>query len=251
MTLSQNLFVSALLDASAAIPDGLSDAQSRPAGRRFNVYRNNVVVSLTEALHTAFPATAALLGKANMDGLSGQFLRQNPPSSPLLMFYGDGFPEFLAAIPQLEKMGYLPDLARMELALRHAYHAADASPIDAQTLADLAPEDLMNTRLTLAPAVQVLTSQWPLHDIWCLGNDPNAPKPRAIAQDILITRPEFDPIASVLPTGGATWIAAIQSGQSIGGAHEQTTTHTPDFDLGATLALLIQGNAITTLTTKG
>ncbi|WP_406648697.1 DNA-binding domain-containing protein [Aliisedimentitalea scapharcae] len=251
MKVSQNLFASALLDASAAIPDGLSDADARPAGRRFNVYRNNVVVSLTQALHTAFPATASLLGKANMDGLSGQYLRQTPPSSPLLMFYGDRFPDFLASVPQLAKMGYLPDLARMELALRRAYHAADADPIAAQTLATLGPEELMATRLSLAPAVHVLPSRWPIHDIWRLGTEPDAPKPRATAQDILITRPEFDPLATVLPPGGASWIKAILGGHSIGEAHEQATENQPDFDLGATLTLMLQGNAIISLTTKG
>ena len=248
MSVSQSTFAAALLDASAPIPTGLSDAHARAAGRRFNVYRNNVVVSLTEALHTAFPATASLLGKANMDGLAGQFARQHPPASPLLMFYGDGFPDFLAQVPQLEKMGYLPDLARLELAMRQSYHAADATPIDPQILAGLAPDDLLDTRAGLAPAVRIVPSLWPIHDVWRVATQADAPKPRAIAQDILITRPEFDPIPTVLPKGGAIWIQAIQTQMSIGQAVDHTTRQVSDFDLGATLTLLLQGNAITSLT---
>ncbi len=247
MSVSQTTFHTALLDASQPVPDGLLDAKAHPAGRRFSVYRNNVAVSLTEAMHQAFPVITKLLGPQNMDGLAGIFLRQHPPSSPLMMFYGEEFPAFLEGMPQLSHLGYLPDVARLELALRQAYHAADSQPIDPDALA-LSPEDLMQARLTLAPATQILRSDWPVHAIWLFNSQENAPKPEAGAQDILITRPEYDPAPHLLPTGGAAWIARIQAGQTIGEAFEATAAETPDFDLGTTLALLLQGGAITSVT---
>lgn len=250
MSPSQSQFTRALMDASLPVPGGLSDAQHRPAGRRFNVYRNNIAVSLTEAMHAAFPVIAKLLGEQNMDGLSGLYLRAYPPSSPLMMFYGEHFPAFLAGLEQLNHLGYLADVARLELAQRRAYHAADAPPITAEALAQIAPVALMQTQLTLAPAVQVIASLWPIFDIWHFNTTDGAAKPQAMAQDILITRPEFDPIPNVLPTGGVTWITALQQGATIGEAHEITLTTTPKFDLGATLALLLQGNAITKLDKK-
>lgn len=251
MTVSQAEFRGALLDAARPVPAGLRDGQARPAGRRFDVYRNNVAVSLTDAMRTAFPILTRLLGEANMDGLSGLYLRAHPPKSPLMMFYGDDFPEFLAGMEQLRHLGYLPDVARLELALRHAYHAADATPIAPDALAALPPETLLSTRLTLAPAVTVLRSDWPLYDIWRFNTQKDAPKPRHEAQDVLITRPEFDPMPQLLPPGAATWIDALQAGETFGAAHEAATAAAPDFDLGAALALLIQGNAITSLTPKG
>ncbi|PCJ05917.1 MAG: DUF2063 domain-containing protein [Rhodobacteraceae bacterium] len=251
MSLSQSQFTRVLMDASLPVPDGLSDAQHRPAGARFNVYRNNVTVSLTEAMHAAFPVIAKLLGKENMDGLSGLYLRAHPPSSPLMMFYGDHFPAFLAGMEQLNHLGYLADVARLELALRRAYHAADAPPTDADTLAHLSPERLMQTQLTLAPAVQVIASTWPIFDIWRFNTTDSAPKPEAVAQDVLITRPEFDPIPHKLPIGGAAWISALMQGETIGEAHEATLNISPDFDLGATFTLLLQGGAILNLDNKG
>jgi len=232
------------MDASLPVPGGLSDARNRPAGRRFDVYRNNIAVSLTEAMHAAFPVIAKLLGKQNMDGLSGLYLRAHPPSSPLMMFYGEHFPAFIAGLEQLSHLGYLADVARLELALRRTYHAADVPPITAEALAQIPPDALMQTQLTLAPAVQIIASLWPIFDIWHFNTTDGASKPQAVAQDILITRPEFDPIPNVLPTGGAVWITALEQGATIGEAHEITLTNTPEFDLGTTLALLLQGNAI-------
>lgn len=246
MSVSQTSFHAALLDANHPVPEGLLDAESQPAGRRFSVYRNNVAVSLTEAMHQAFPVITKLLGTQNMDGLAGIFLRQHPPTSPLMMFYGEEFPDFLQGMQQLAHLGYLPDVARLELALRRAYHAADSQPIDPEALS-IPPEQLMQARLTLAPSLQILSSDWPIFAIWLFNTQPDTPKPEAEAQDVLITRPEFDPAPNLLPAGGAEWIALIQDGCTIGQAFEKTIESTPDFDLGTTLALLLQGGAITSL----
>lgn len=247
MTVSQTTFRSALLDASQPVPDGLLDAQAQPAGRRFSVYRNNVAVSLTEAMHQAFPVITKLLGSQNMDGLAGIFLRAHPPTSPLMMFYGEDFPAFLAGMEQLSHLAYLPDVAQLELALRRSYHAADAHGVEADALA-LPPEEVLQAKLGFAPSMRVLKSEWPIWSIWRFNTQDDAPKPQAGAEDILITRPEYDPAPHLLPAGGAAWIAAMQAGQTIGGAFEETSDRFPEFDLGATLALLLQGGAITSVT---
>ena len=251
MSVSQKQFIQAIMDPSLPVPDGLSDGQARPAGRRFNVYRNNVAASLTAALHTAFPVIAKLLGKENMDGLSGMYLRAHPPSSPLMMFYGAHFPTFLADLKQLSHLGYLADVARLELALRRAYHAADAIPIEADELAKIPPDALMQTQIALAPCVQVISSPWPIYDIWRFNTQSDAPKPNAEAQDVLITRPEFDPIPQHLPIGGAAWITGLKQGATIAQAHGVTLETTPEFDLATTLTLLLQGAAIIKFDRKG
>jgi hypothetical protein len=240
-------FTTAILDARLPVPDGLLDGAAQPAGRRFSVYRNNVAVSLTEALHQGFPVIAKLLGKENMDGLAALFLRAHPPSSPLMMHYGAEFPRFIEGMPQLSHLGYLGDVARLELALRQSYHAADAAPLDPARLAALSSEALMQSRLTFAPAMTVLRSSWPIHAIWRYNTEDSAPKPQPQAEDVLITRPDFDPIAQPLPEGGAVWISALQAGETLGDATEAATHDFPEFDLSVPLALLIEGLALTDL----
>lgn len=250
MSVTQDQFRAALLDSAQPVPQGLLDANDGPAGRRFNVYRNNVAVSLTEAMHQAFPVITKLLGPQNMDGLAGIFLRQHPPTSPLMMHYGEAFPEFLTGMQQLSHLGYLPDVARLELALRRSYHAADSTPISPEELA-IDPESLMGATVEFAPAMKLIRSQWPIAGIWTFNTVDGSPKPQAVAEDVVITRVEFDPEPHVLPPGGADWIEALLAGQTIGKAHDIAEGLSPGFDLGATLALLLQGGAIITLTTKG
>ncbi|MQY42887.1 DUF2063 domain-containing protein [Epibacterium sp. SM1969] len=244
---SQAEFTHAMMDARRDIPFGLRDSLNRPAGRRFNVYRNNVAVSLTEAMMQAFPVITKLLGEDNMKGLSGIFLRAHPPKSPLMMHYGDEFPRFIAGLDQLSHLGYLPDVARLEQAMRESYHAADAVAMDANLLGTLQPDQLMQARLTLAPAIKLIRSPWPIYDIWRFNMVEGTPAPTASAQDVLILRPEFDPELALLPQGGAAWITAVMAGKTLGEAYEVACQDTEEFDLSSTLALLLQGGALTDL----
>lgn len=244
MTVNQTQFREAVFDASLAAPGGLTDGLGRAAGARFDVYRNNVAVGLTEVLQTGFPVIRKLLGEENFAAISGVFLRRHPPVSPVLFLYGEAFPAFLRDFEPLAHLGYLHDVAALEMAIRRSYHAADAAPIAAERLADIPPEQLGELRLTLAPALRLLRSPWPLYDIWAYNTHEGYPKPAAKAQDVLVTRPEFDPEPQVLPVGGAEFITALQAGQALGAAVETAQAQAPEFDLSAVLALLLSGGAI-------
>ncbi len=246
MTVRQTDFCKALLTPDAPRPSGLSDGAGRPAGRRFDVYRNNVAVSLTEALETAFPVIRKLVGEANFKLLAGAFLRQHPPSSPLMMFYGTEMPGFLAQFEPTKPLGYLPDVARLELALRESYHAADAEPIDPAILQSLAPEALMQSRLVLAPSVRLIRSAWPIHAIWRFNMD-NGPKPSATAEDAVILRADMEPEPVLLPAGGGAFLRALLNQEPLGTAFEAASQDVAEFDLSQTLALLIGAHAITDL----
>ena len=75
MKVSQSAFTAAMMDPAAARPAGVRDQNDAPAGRRFDVYRNNVAVSLTDALATGFPVVAKLLGDVTFKNISGVYLR--------------------------------------------------------------------------------------------------------------------------------------------------------------------------------
>jgi Putative DNA-binding domain len=242
--MSQRDFTEALLDPARPPPPGLVDPAGRPAGRRFDIYRNNVTLSLIEALESGFPATAKLLGEDGFRYYARLFARAHPPSSPVLMLYGEGFAEFLADTEPAQRYGFLPDTARLELAIRQSYHSADAAPIDPAALAAMPPDRLMAARIVLAPSLRLVRSPWPIHAIW-RANMADGPTPAMRAEDVLVTRPQWDPAPQLLPPRGAEFVAALVARTPFGEAAEAAAAVAGEtFELGAILQLLIANGAI-------
>ena len=205
-----------------------------------------MAVSLTEALETAFPVIRKLVGEANFKLLAGSFLRQHPPSSPLMMFYGQEMPDFLENFEPAKALGYLPDVARLELGLRESYHAADAQPIDPAVLQSIAPDALMASAIQLAPSLRLIRSPWPIFSIWQF-NMADGPKPAAGAEDVLVVRPDMDPDLVLLPAGGGVFVSSLLEGDTLGTAFEHASQSEATFDLSQVLAVLIGHNAITNI----
>jgi len=234
-------FVRALLDPDLPVPSGLLAPGGRPAGRRFDVYRNNVAASLTEALRAGFPAVRRLLGEEYFTAMAGLYLRAHPPRSRLMMLYGDNFAGFVADFPPLAHLPWLADVARMEQALRESYHAADAVPISSERLAGMSPQTLLAGRLLLAPSLRLLRSRWPVHAIWS-ANLHGTDTPRNMqAESVLVLRPGFDPHPQVIPEAMANFLDHCLRASSVERAVEQAGG---DLDLGACLATLLAGGGL-------
>mgnify|MGYP001113940276 CR=1 FL=1 len=246
MITTQTDFRTALLDPASPAPDGVQNPDGIPATKRFDVYRNNVAVSLTDALETAFPVVNKLVGNDFFRAMAGVYLRAHPPTSPVMMFYGETMPAFLAGFGPAQSVPYLPDMARLELALRHSYHAADVPPIEPDALSQIAPDTLPNVTFTFAPSVRLVTSDYPLHSIWWANT--HGGEIAKDAQPTLITRPEFDPAVDVLTPQKATVLSALINGLPLGTALQ---TAGAGFDLGPLLGLLLSRNALISITPEG
>ncbi len=238
--MTQSAFVASLLDQAAPLPAGVIDPQGRPAPKRFSVYRNNVAAGLTRAMEASFPTVRKLVGPEFFAAMAVEFALQHPPKSQLLMQYGDEFAGFLQNFPPVAHLGYLPDVARLEQAMRTSYHAADAIAMRAEDLAAVPEAQLLSCGLILAPSVQLIASRWPIHAIW-RANMEGGPPPEAVAQDVIILRPEFDPQPHLLPAGGAGFIAALLANATFADAMDHAGA---GFDLTAMLGLLLTGQAI-------
>ncbi len=240
-SVSQTQFRAAMLDPALAVPEGIVNPDGAQASKRFDVYRNNVAVSLSDALETAFPVVRKLVGEDFFRAMAGVYLRTHPPKTPLMMFYGEAMPQFLGRFGPTKKFAYLPDVAKVELALRHAYHAADATPVDPQALGTIAPDALMEVKLGLAPAVQTITSDYPIHAIYRANTQGDAPKPVMQAESVLVTRHGFDPQIHLINAAGAACIETLRKGRSLGHA---LASGDDTLDLGAVLGLLLAQGAV-------
>jgi hypothetical protein len=165
---------------------------------------------------------------------------------PLMMHMGGDLPGFLEGFAPLAKYGYLADVARLELALRESYHAADADPVAPVALAALDAAALAGTRLGLAPALRLVESPWPIVGIWRFNMEGGA-QPAARPESALVTRPGFDPRIEALSPGGAVLVAGLRAGTPLGPAVEAAAEAEPGFDPSATIGALFAGHAITAL----
>lgn len=245
----QNNFANALLDADRPVPIAVTSHTARAPQKRFAVYRNNVVVGLVAALRAQFPATEKIVGEEFFAAMARVYVATEPPRSPLLVTYGDGFPGFIASFEPAAEISYLADVARLEVARTRAYHATDATPLSPSSWQGLDPGILLGVRIALHPSVQVLRSAYPIVTIWSMnsGEDVLASIEDCDAEDALVVRPHLDVQVRRLPVGGAAFLGAIATGASLGDAALSAATDHGEFDLAANLAGLIGAGLVTDL----
>jgi hypothetical protein len=244
---TQTSFAAALTDTDMPVPDGLSSWNGSRPERRFGVYRNNVIVGLIGALASRFPAAEKIVGEEFFAAMAHAFIQISPPRSPLLLAYGDDFGDFVSTFEPAQSLEYLPDVIRMEAARGHAYHAADAAPLDAAILATVAPEMVGELRFIPHPSLWIIRSVHPVISIWAMnaGVMPLAPIEDWQAQDALVIRPEMTVEVHPLPAGGATLLLSLAAGENLAAAVEAATQEAADFDISANLAGALQAGAFT------
>lgn len=220
-TVSQAEFAAALFDPQAAPPSGVTTARGGPDARRFDVYRNNVMVALIGALEQRFPVARRLVGDDFFRGMARAFVAVSKPASPLIFRYGDDFPTFIAAFEPARSVPYLADVARLEMAWSLAYHAADAAPLALAALAKIAPEALPSAKLVPHPSAALVGSPWPIGSIWeAHRHDPVAPVAHPGPQTILVVRPEADVNVHILPARDTRFASSLFAGMTLGAAAE-------------------------------
>jgi hypothetical protein len=246
---SQHDFAAALLVPTKSVPMGLKARSRQDAERRFAVHRNNMVVTLIEALAASFPVTQALVGPKFFRAMTREYVLAVPPRTPVLTEYAIGFPDFVAGFPPAATVPYLADVARIEALRVRAYHAADAAPVPAAAYHELleAPERLLTARLELHPASSWFRSDHAAYSIWRAHqdlpdmadarlDDINAEHP----EEVLICRPELEVIVSRLPDGAVIWLDAVRRGDPLGAAFQQAHAANAKVDDRALFAVLIQ-----------
>lgn len=242
---AQAAFAAACLDPARAVPDGAGPADAGERARRFSVYRNNVVVGLTDVLAAKFPAVQSLVGEAFFRAAAGVFVRAEPPRSPIMALYGDDFPAFLAGFPPAEGVPYLADVARLEVLVLRAFHAADAPPLTAADFTGLTPDGAARLLLARHPAVGVLRSDWPVTALWEMntGRRPLGDPPFWQGEDVLVTRPRWEVEVAALPAGAAAFLARLDAPAPLAEAAAAALA-TGDGDLSVILHTLLAAGAL-------
>ncbi len=242
-------FAPALLDPVRFAPQIVTGPNGKGPGKRYDVYRNNVTVSLIDALAAIYPAVQRITGTGFFRAMARFHVRGTPPTSPLLFDYGRDFPAFIAQYEHAQTMPWLADVARIERAWLDAYHAADAVPLSPAQLAAVAPERLGDLVFTPHPAARIVRSQFSAVTIFAANRD-TSPVQRidaATPEDALVTRAEFDVVVRHLPPGGAVFATSLMSGRPLGEAAALALDAAADFDIASNIAGLIEAGVFTSI----
>jgi hypothetical protein len=223
----------------------------QPFTRRFAVYRNNLFVSLVDALMTRYPAVQASVGTEFFSAMARDYVADHLPDTPLMMCYGDTFPDYLEEFEPLADYRWMADLARIERAVTHVYHAADQQEREPLDLVMSQDPDIHALKFQLIDALRIVTSPYPVVTLWKMNTgqiEPNSVddmKP----ESALIFRSDVTVNIMSLTSADAAFISALRERLGIGDAFEIAIAHNTDFDLTALLTILIREKLIARIIT--
>lgn len=239
---SEAEFAAALLDHDHAPPSGIRAGY----GRRFDVHRNNVAVSLIEVLHSVYPATYRLVGKDYFRAAARAYLQAHPPGSPVISCYGDRFGEFLQTLPSFPKYPYLADVARLEWARMRSLQARDEEVLPIERLVGVSGALIENITLKLHPSVSLITSRWPVVSLWSAmsTSKPGGNVDMKAPESALVVRPYLEVHVYTLLPGGHLFMSALGDGVSLGAAARQALNSVAAFDLAGQLQQMFGAGAV-------
>jgi hypothetical protein len=207
--------------------------------QRLAIYRNNTQLGLTEALRDGYQVINRLVGDAFFKHLAQQYIHRYPPKSGCLLNFGGQMAEFIAQFPPTQGLPYLADTARLEWLWHETFHEADANHLNADELAELAPESHSRLGFTLQPSVRFLDSDYPILKIWqsnqsdSLGNEPINLDDGCC--NLLLVRPALAVEIYALPDSEFQFLGLLHAGLNLTRKVEQITLKDSSFDVAGCL----------------
>jgi len=239
----QDAFVAALFAPDTANA-GLAALTRQPA---FAVVRNTVMKGCIDALQANYPAVARLVGEEWLRAAAAEFARRHPPGDPVLLGYGAGFADFLAAFPPAADLPYLPAVARLDRFWTEAHVAADARPADPAVLVALPPAALGTYRLVPHPAARwAWCADAPAYTIWSRNRSDAAVDDDLMWQGegALVTRPGRTVQWCQIDAAACAFLDACAAGGTLGAAAIDALTVDADCALTPLMARLLEAGAL-------
>ena len=223
--------------AAAAL---LRSGAALSAQQRLQIYRNNVFETRIAALAAVYPVVERLVGTKFFRSAARAYIQIFPSLSGDLRAFGRCWPQFLREYVPAAGTPYLHDVAELEWAYHHAYHAVRLPPLDPAPLARLSPADQARLCLRLQPSAMAIRSPYPVLRIW-LANQPQAPDADAPVRldegevRLLVVQRDLEVEFRSLDDAECQWLCALACGLGLGEATQEAFDRDPDFDLAAVL----------------
>lgn len=136
------------------------------ATTRLAIYGNAYRTRLIEALDANYPALHGWLGDDEFNLLARAYIDACPSRHYSIRWFGHRLPEFLSNRAPWRDDTFSNEIARFEWAMSEAFDAADAPPVTADDMVQLAPETWPSLQLTFHASLRRLELQWNVAPIW-------------------------------------------------------------------------------------
>ncbi len=133
---------------------------------RLAIYKNNVRSACYDVLADNYEVTRRLVGDHCFMEMVQAYLYQSPPDRQQLALYGQTFADFIASLPVVETLPYLPDMAKLEWLMVESFHAPEAISLRADQVAAALGDG--SRGIGLHPSCRLFASLHPVFSIWQL-----------------------------------------------------------------------------------
>lgn len=240
----QRRFMAALYAPDAPGPvEAIAGNGLEPAAR-LRIYRHSSEETQVGALRTSYPAVLALVGEAFFDQCARGYRREYASHSGNLQAYGGHFADYLATVPGVRTLSYLPDVARLEWLRQRAVLAADTEVLPTAAFERaLAPRE---STFALHPSLQRLASPHAVLTIFRYAMEPGEDGLRLpdTSENVLLWREDGEVAMAALDAASFACIEAIACGRTLAVANAEACMIDAAFDLHACLGSLAQRGLI-------
>lgn len=226
----QRSFMDALHDREAIGPVAAICGNGLAPEARLRIYRHSGEAIQTGALRTTYPAVLALVGEDFFEQTALAYRGLHPSRSGNLQWFGARFADYLAGLPALRALAYVPEVARLEWLRQQAALAAAG---DAQR--------------TLHPSVHLLDSAQPVLSVWRFATQPGDERFAlpTTGERVLLWR-EGDQVAmAMLDRASFACVTALARGDSLTAAYRAARELDPEFNFAACIESLVDRGLLT------
>jgi hypothetical protein len=215
----ENEFQSFLLTRAVGIEQRVVGSARVPIATRLAIYGNAYRARLAETLEAHYPALLSLLGAEEFNNLCSAYIDAHDSHFASIRFYGADLAALLTDHAHYKSTPLLGELARFEWAMTEVFDAADATPLNVQALATIAPTEWAGLAFDVHPSLRRLDLNCNAPELWKALTADRAPPQAACEEPAvawLLWRRELQIYFRPLAGPEAAALDAVRGGQSFG-----------------------------------
>jgi hypothetical protein len=244
---TQRAFGNALLGGNAASMAALVREDGFSVAERVGIYVNNSRIGFEQALAATYPVIQRLGGAAWFTQQARDYQLRFPSRCGDLQYVGQHFPAYLQAGLAGSDHEYFVDVAWLEWAYQETLVAARGETLDPATLANVPEKDYASIAFIAHPTLRLVASAFPVLAIWQANqgeSDAHAAETSLAdgADRLVLVRRATHVELRRLPDADYALLEQFTLGTTLGEAAKAVAARHPDFDLPASLRLLVSLN---------